>query len=143
MIVKKEFFPWKPEYVVNHAGIDSQHKRLAAIVNQLYTAMAAGQGRAMVGPVLAELVEYTKTHFSYEEREMDRVGYPATAAHKELHRKLMQQVTDIVRKWKDGESVSVVEVADFLKDWLIKHIGENDRPLASHLSGRAKTATAM
>jgi hemerythrin len=144
MIAKKELFPWKPEYNTNHGGIDSQHKRLAAICNKLYAGMSAGQGRAMVGPVLTELVEYTKTHFAFEEREMDRVGYPVAAQHKELHRKLVKQVSEMANQWKDSEAISVVEVAEFLKNWLIQHIGENDRPLATHLSKKGQgTAVAV
>ncbi len=133
---KKAFFPWKPEYSVHHPDIDRQHQRLAMLVNDLHIAMAEGKGRQAVGRVLTELADYTKNHFSYEERQMESAGFPAVAQHKELHHKLLQQVEQFVKEWKERESVNVVEVSDFLKDWLLKHIGENDRPLAAYLTAR-------
>jgi hemerythrin len=71
---------------------------------------------------------------------MDRVGYPVAAQHKELHRKLVKQVSEMASQWRNEQAVSVVEVAEFLKVWLIQHIGENDRPLASHLGAKGKSA---
>jgi hemerythrin len=132
----KVFFPWKPEYSVHHPDIDRQHQRLALLVNDLHIAMAEGKGRLAVGRVLIELADYTKNHFSYEERQMERAGFPEVAQHKELHHKLLQQVGEYVKEWTEHQSVNVVEFSEFVKDWLLKHIGENDRPLAAYLTAQ-------
>lgn len=130
---KKLFFPWKSEYSVQHAGIDGQHQRLVEIVNDLYAAMSEGQGRTLVGRILIGLTDYTKTHFSYEEQQMERVSYPGILEHKEHHRKLLQEVEVYVKGWSNNQTVSVVDLATFLKDWLLIHIGRTDRPLAEYL----------
>ena len=134
---KKTFFPWKTEYSVQHTGIDGQHQRLVAILNDLYDAMTDGQGRTAIGRVLKGLLDYTKSHFSYEEQQMQRCSYPALLHHKEEHRKLLQQVDQYAKEWNDTQSVSAVQLATFLKDWLLNHIGQTDRPLATYL--RAQT----
>jgi hemerythrin-like metal-binding protein len=130
---QKVLFPWKSEYSVQDASIDSQHQRLVALVNDLYAAMAEREGRAAVHRILIGLTDYTRTHFSYEERQMERVGYPAIQQHKEYHRKLLQRVELYVEGWNLGQSVNIVELAAFLKDWLLNHIGQTDRPLAEYL----------
>ena len=47
--------------------IDTQHKGLVRLINDLHAAMSAGQGIQKVGKILDELVHYTEEHFSYEE----------------------------------------------------------------------------
>ena len=131
---KNALFPWKPEYSVQHTGIDGQHKQLVTLVNDLYAAMAEREGRAAVDRILKGLTAYTRTHFSYEEEQMERGGYPAIQEHKEHHRRLLQQVELYAEGWSAGQPVNIVELATFLKDWLLKHIGQTDRPLAEYLS---------
>ena len=134
---QKVLFPWKSEYSVQDAGIDSQHQRLVTLVNELYAAIAEREGRAAVDRILTGLTDYTRTHFSYEERQMERVGYPAIQQHKEHHRKLLQRVELYVEGWSLGQSVNIVELATFLKDWLLNHIGQTDRPLAEYLRAQS------
>jgi hemerythrin-like metal-binding protein len=68
---------------------------------------------------------------------MERVGYPAIRQHKEHHRKLLQRVELYVEGWSLGQSVNIVELAAFLKDWLLNHIGQTDRPLAEYLRAQS------
>jgi hemerythrin-like metal-binding protein len=134
------FFPWKPEYSVHDSVIDDQHRQLVALINDLYVAMAEGQGHTAVEPVLTRLTIYIRTHFWYEENKMERLDYPATMQHKEDHRKLLQQVELYVKGWSDHQSVSVLEIATFLKYWLSNHIGQTDRALAQYLTTQIGTA---
>jgi hemerythrin len=87
---------------VNHLGIDSQHQRLVALVNDLYAAMAKGQGRAAVTPVLTGLIDDTKTHFSYEEQQMERASYPLVGEHRGHHGRLLQDVERYVEESQGG-----------------------------------------
>lgn len=135
-LTTKVLFPWKSEYAVQHSGIDGQHQRLVGLVNDLYSAMSEGHGRTAVNHVMTGLTDYTKTHFSYEEQEMSRVAYPDIIQHKEHHRKLLQQVEVFAKSWSNGHTGSVVDLASFLKDWLVNHIGHTDRPLAKYLSAK-------
>jgi hemerythrin-like metal-binding protein len=126
-------FRWKPEYSVHHAGIDQQHQQLVALMNELHAAMTAGKGRTVLEKILTELVAYTRRHFAYEEEQMERAGYPSLRQHRELHRALTGQVEQYLRQWNAGQLTGGVELLSFLKDWLIKHILQTDRPLAAHL----------
>jgi len=57
------YFRWNEKYSVGIAEIDAQHRHLVKMVNDLYEAMYAGQGREALGKILSGLIRYTQTHF--------------------------------------------------------------------------------
>jgi hemerythrin len=128
---------WDKSLEVGHAGIDSDHKKLVALVNQLADAMAAGQGKEVCGKVLAELASYTKTHFAMEERLMAAHGYPKAAEHKSEHDKLVKEVLDFKAKFDAGSVMLSVSLLNFLKQWLAHHIHESDTALVAGLAQKA------
>lgn len=99
-----------------------QHKKLVAMLNELYEAMSGG---AASGPVLKksidELLTYTKTHFSYEEQLMKKSGYPEFEEHVQKHHAMVKRVQEFAKKLNQDASQPVLEFASFLKDWLQKH----------------------
>ncbi len=40
-----ELVTWSDKYSVNNFLMDSQHKKLVALINELYTAMKEGKGK--------------------------------------------------------------------------------------------------
>jgi hemerythrin-like metal-binding protein len=58
---------WDTSYSVSVKSCDAEHQKLFDLINQLHEAMRLGQGRAIVGPVVQELENYTQTHFRAEE----------------------------------------------------------------------------
>lgn len=63
---------WTDALSVNIKEIDDQHKKLVNMVNQLHAAMLKGEGKTVVGPILAELTANTVYHFSIEEGYMNK-----------------------------------------------------------------------
>ncbi len=129
-------FDWKPEYSVAIPEIDVQHKRLFALGAELHKAMAQGKGKAILEQSLAQLVDYTKVHFAFEERLMASYEYPAVAAHKAQHDQLTAQVLDLQKKFQAGDTTLTIEVMAFLKNWLEGHIAGSDQKYSIHIRGR-------
>jgi hemerythrin len=127
---------WKPEFSVGIPSIDAQHTKLISLINALHDAMGRGEGKEVVGKVLGELAQYTKTHFAYEENMMKTNGYPAFVQHKQLHDKLVGQVLELVEKVQAGRSSVTMEVMTFLKSWLQDHIMGTDKAYTSFLVGK-------
>ena len=92
----KSFITWKDEYSVGLDSIDQQHKKLINLINQLTTAVDYSTGEEFEREALAELVEYTKTHFSYEEGLMEDNGYPDFEAHRAQHRAMIAEVEAVL-----------------------------------------------
>lgn len=127
---------WSDALSVNVREFDEQHKKLIAIVNELHSAMGSGKGKDVMGGILDRLLDYTKSHFSNEEYQMQRHGYAGYVAHKARHDALTRQVAEFAVKFKEGKAVVTVEVMNFLKDWLATHIQETDRQYGPFLNGK-------
>lgn len=127
---------WQDSYSVGVPLIDDDHKLLVTLINQLDDAIQGGQGRDVVGSVLNVLEEYTRGHFGREELLMEKAGYADLPPHRREHRKLTDQVRDIVVRYHGHQDEHLdSEVLTFLKTWLTGHILGVDMKYAPHLKG--------
>jgi hemerythrin len=118
---------WSEKYSVGVKALDGQHTKLIEILNNLHAAMMKGQARSITGPLLHNLVEYTGTHFSEEEKIMAAAKYPALVSHKVLHADLVKQVQDFAVRYDLGEIAMGHDLFNFLRDWLATHILKEDK----------------
>ncbi len=128
------FMEWNEGLSCHHDVIDADHKRLVEMVNRLHEAMMARQGAKMVGGILDELIDYTRTHFGREEALMAAKTYPHYLAHKAEHDKLIQQANELQRKHETGAISLSLETMDFLRDWLFNHIMKIDKQLGNWIA---------
>ena len=124
---------WKDQYSVGIDSIDQQHKRLVHLINQLQTAVDYSTGEEFEREALDELVDYTKTHFSYEEGLMQQYAYPEFEPHKAQHQKMIQQVEDVLAEYEQDQDRAMRHALDFLKTWLINHINGTDKEYSDFL----------
>ncbi len=134
------FMNWQPDYQVGVAEIDNQHRRLVEMVNSLHEAMKSGTGKTLVPKILNDLVEYTVSHFSTEERFMQETRYPEYSLHKRHHEELTRQVLQIKAQIDSGSPVNTIQVMNFLKDWLLNHILGSDKKLGQYIISQRKAA---
>lgn len=119
---------WSETYSVGSAMIDSDHRILINLINQLHDAIETGQSRDVVGSVLSALSEYAEHHFRREEAMMAASGFPDIEAHKAEHRRLETHVRDVCGRYRAGERGALNEqVVEFLKKWLTEHILVTDK----------------
>jgi hemerythrin-like metal-binding protein len=130
-----DLVPWTNKLSIGIPEIDDQHKKLVALVNQLHRAMTLKQGASQAGHILDELVDYTTTHFSFEEKLFNEHGYPEKDAHIETHRKLVTKVQEFQHEFKNGKAGLSLELMDFLADWLKSHIMKTDRAYTPFFEG--------
>jgi len=121
-----DMFDWKTDYATGIGSIDAQHQSLFAIGRELYAAMSAGEGKAVLGRILDRLVQYTTVHFAHEERLMKLHNYPNFAAHKAQHDALVKQALALSEEFRSGRAAMAVQVLQLLKDWLDSHIRKSD-----------------
>ena len=130
-----ELIKWSEKYSVNNFLLDSQHKKLIAIINELHTAMKISRGNEIMQTIFDELIWYTKEHFRTEEQIMLKFNYPAFNEHKEEHEKLTEQVLKLQKGYKDRKILITMETMNFLKDWLINHIEGTDKKYKDKITG--------
>ena len=128
------FVDWSASYTVNNAVLDEQHQKLFKIVNDLHDAMFSKKGREFIATTIRDLLEYAKTHFAEEERQMEAHAYPGLAAHKAAHKKLVNAVEEIERRYLNSQESMGGDVIGFLvSDWLLEHILSMDKQYAPYL----------
>lgn len=118
---------WSDTLSVNVGEIDTQHKKLVVMINELYEAMKVGKGKEVTGKILVGLVSYTATHFNQEEKYFTKFGYPDADNHKKEHAAFVKKVTDFKNEFETGKVTLTIEVMNFLSDWLFKHIKITDK----------------
>lgn len=118
---------WGPQYQLGIKSIDGQHEKLVGYINQLHAAKEEGKGPEEAGMILQRLVEYTDSHFKYEEKLFDLHKYSHEAEHKRLHELLVKEVLDFKAKFDSGNAELSDEVMEFLKRWLQNHILIEDK----------------
>ncbi|MBF0612449.1 MAG: hemerythrin family protein [Magnetococcales bacterium] len=120
MMVQME---WSDKLSVGVTLIDEDHKKLVAMVNELFSACFAGVGDEVVTSILAKVIDYTHYHFSREEALLRELNSPDLEKQMKEHSYLIQQVTAISQQ---GATALSEEVLLFLRDWLTHHILETD-----------------
>jgi methyl-accepting chemotaxis protein/hemerythrin len=129
-----KLFEWDDSLSVKVTEIDNQHKRLIDLINQLHKAMGEGKSKEEIDGILNGLIDYTKTHFGYEENLFDKYKYPETTQHKQAHIDLVKQVVEFEKKFKEGKENISMDLMNFLKNWLINHIKGTDQKYSKFLN---------
>ena len=125
---------WDNTYSVGIKSLDDQHAGLFDSLNELHAAMLKGQAKSVIGPLLEDLLAYTRSHFSAEELMLARARYPDLAAHRLKHQNLTSQVAEYAERYKRGEAAISVHLIQFLRDWLAEHILREDRAYSGWLA---------
>ena len=128
---------WNDRMSVGVKIFDDEHKKLVGMLNALFDAVQAGKGKDALGKILDELINYTKNHFAREEDYMTKNAYPDFPAHKKEHEDLAKQVIEVQKKYHAGSTATLsMEVMNFLKNWLIKHIQGTDKKYGPFLNAK-------
>ncbi len=135
-LAARHYVVWKDEYSVGLDSIDQQHKKLLGLINQLQTAVDYSTGEEFEREALDELVDYTKTHFTYEEGLMEQNDYPDFVPHKAQHEAMIKKVEEVLAEYEKDHDTAMRNAADYLKEWLINHINGTDKQYSSYLIGK-------
>lgn len=123
------YIQWSPELDTGIAVIDEQHKRIVQYINELQGAQEKLDKKA-AGDVIDELVDYTISHFAFEESLMEQAGYPYISPHKKVHSLFINKISKFVERFKAGEDVTD-DLLNMLQRWLINHIKSEDGDYAA------------
>lgn len=115
---------WTKDLNTGIEVLDNQHRRIVDYINQLGAAIT-GSDRALVGAVLNELVDYTISHFAFEESLQEEAGYQYAKPHKAVHEVFIKRVAKFQEKHDAGEDVAP-QLHAMLSTWLVHHIKRDD-----------------
>jgi hemerythrin len=126
---------WDNKYSVGIPLIDQQHKELIRITNVLYEGVLKGDeaSRAYFKDAVHGVVDYTKYHFSAEEKIMENIGFPGLTDHKKEHETFVKKLIADVQLFESGKQFISNVFVKFLRDWVLLHIAISDKKYGKYL----------
>lgn len=121
------FFEWKDSFNIGVAEIDRQHRQFLEYLNELSDLSAAEKSAPVRKEVIAVLRRHAETHFIYEEKLFEVIGYSETDAQVRQHEYFMSRVLELDDEQLHGDAEKLSGVIAFLRDWFLNHVLEADR----------------
>ncbi len=128
-------FGWSKAIETGRDDIDSQHRGIVDIMNDLNSAPEADDEKSeRVQKSLAALKDYVGIHFAHEEQLMDAFDYSEKDNHKNAHIEFSNKLHSL-----DAANMKTAALRrtllTYIYDWLISHITGIDRIMIAQLNG--------
>lgn len=119
---------WKDDYYVGDVTIDSQHRYLFLLANELLNS----RDKAELTHCVMKLFHYVHVHFDHEEAVMRRITYPAYREHVAMHEALitgLSAISDDIHR----DLWPMADLQQFMNGWLAGHIVTEDTKLCGFI----------
>jgi len=127
---------WRPELLLNVAGIDRQHREVVDRASRLQAAISEGQAQEQIQPMISALIASTEKHFTSEEAMMLAQAFDGYAAHRSEHQILLKQFDLVDKDLSTGRIDPCQALARFVQVWIDYHILSFDKQFAEFLKSK-------
>ncbi len=127
-------YVFKDEYRTGIESIDQEHIKLFEIADRAYEVLVdefIPDKYDYIVEILNELTDYAATHFKHEEEYMMSIRYKKLISHRAEHVEFIDKISQYdLSEVDENQKGIILELLEFLNDWLIHHIIENDKLIA-------------
>jgi hemerythrin len=134
-----------PKFRIGIDAMDAQHSRWIELIEE-FRAVASGHlfetsSVAAAVRTLERLLDYSKHHFSSEEKLLATHAYPDLEAHQRQHREIEEVLTRLLGEARVHISTSgtPLKLNLFATVWLMEHILQHDGKYARYILDRQAT----
>jgi hemerythrin len=124
-------YEFKDEFRTGIESIDKEHEKLFEIANKIYETLMdefIPDKYDYIVEILNELAEYAATHFEHEEEYMMSIRYKKLISQKAEHGEFIEKISEYnLDEVDENQKDVILELLEFLNDWLIHHILESDK----------------
>ncbi len=127
-------FNFTDDLITGNNMVDSQHKELIKIANNLINACNEGQGREKINETVNFLLSYVDKHFADEEILWMKGRCDNIEAHKAFHtdyKAKLKILADTIKK--EGANIKTLGDVNIQITALVSHIRIMDKRMASQL----------
>jgi len=124
-------FAWDDALSTGDPRLDSQHKVLIGIFNDLANIIESGANKASVTKILLALKHYAGRHFTCEEDCMDKYQCPVADINKKAHAYFEQRLQNYEKEIETANNTAefALQMNDDLARWIYNHILDVDATL--------------
>ena len=116
---------WTEEFSVGHETLDAQHFKIVSYINELIH-MPAITKQTVALEYITKMLMYSREHLDYEEQLLNENDYPDASSHSVIHQFYVKKVENFLKMSFVDDYDFRSEVLNFLKEWWIYHILEED-----------------
>ncbi|HQD51301.1 MAG TPA: bacteriohemerythrin [Defluviitaleaceae bacterium] len=125
---------WTPNLSVGVDHIDEQHQVWFEKANELFEAGKQQRAKEYINQMIDFLDEYTKYHFSDEEKYMAEIGYPELDAQKKAHASFINDLAKLKKDYNEGGGnlLVIINANKMIINWLTNHIKTMDKKIGEY-----------
>lgn len=128
---KFKHLEWSNAISLNNEKIDTQHKHLYTLTNRLITESETNP--EVLNDTIYELLQYVEQHFSEEETQLAKRGYPQLEAHKKIHRTFSRKMAMFCKDDLEGNPEIVQKLTEYMIFWVENHIEKTDQEYKDYI----------
>jgi hemerythrin len=138
--VNQDLVVWDDKYATGIQLVDSQHKELFSLTNELFRAcMGMEQSlNDVFKETMGRMVEYVRFHFGAEQELLQRIKYPDYQEHKRQHDTMVRNILEAVKGYAEGKKFIPNQFVRTLRDWILSHIAYTDMLYVSYIANQKK-----
>jgi hemerythrin len=115
-------FAWQDEFAVGTAEIDSEHRALFRLAEELHESILNGAAEDDLEAIYARLAAYTREHCENEEAILRKQDGCDIQELSREHQRFTAKVNALERRLEKKQARLDVETMRFLRSWLDRHI---------------------
>ena len=124
---------WKPEYSVGIASVDTEHREMIELINDVYSKLGKSPDAEEVEDCLENIYTAISLHFALEERIMRENSYVEYEEHKDDHEELLDEIRDLMDEFVADTQKGARALEKGLSDWFGRHFATFDARLHGKL----------
>jgi hemerythrin len=128
-----------PALSTGFSAIDEQHRLFLDMLGELCARIEAGEHRQGLLDALQGACVYADAHFSDEEALMAQWNYPELEPHSRLHETFRTMAGELEARAGEGPGLVSLEMLEFLGQWFIGHIRNEDQRFAAFARANRET----
>ncbi len=129
------YFNWERKYATGIKKIDSQHRKLVEMINNLYEELVIKGNTDYIDELLMDLKIYTISHFTTEEKMFTKYNYKGEdfEKHIEKHEQFKNKIAECMGDTVTSKKEIAYNLSEYLKGWLVHHILDTDMKFSLHM----------
>jgi hemerythrin-like metal-binding protein len=137
-------FEMSPSLTTGNRDIDTQLATLFDLANDILFTQPEDAPPAAMRAAVSHLFSFLEYHFASEELAMLEHSYPSRRFHGAFHDHVRREARSITGRMARSASMDEVRSAIFflLEDWVVYHVAEADRHLATYLHEQTPAGSA-
>lgn len=127
---------WDESFSVHHEELDSQHKKLLGLYNNLHESLLHGtieEATEQKKKTLDSLVDYIEYHFQSEEQHLKELNYADYEEHCLVHQNFSNKIKTLQKDIENGNMVFTTSLIKLLRNWILDHILKEDKAYSIQL----------